>query len=107
MATPPVVVHEMTEYVKDTVPERWQEQCEQNLKEYAAFAAAYATGEEGDAKVQTLQEMFEQIYFDGPRTAKFRKKDVRAIGKLVAQLLKFEPGSRATARDLLDDPWFQ
>lgn len=95
----------MTDFATDTVPERWQEKCEQMLREYAAFAAAYA--DSGDEMVPTLQEWFEEICFAEQRTAEFTKEDVQAVGHLVGQLLKFEPGSRATARDLLASPWFR
>ncbi|EPE05772.1 serine protein kinase [Ophiostoma piceae UAMH 11346] len=75
-------------------------------KSMRPFAAAYA--DSGDEKVPTLQEWFEEIYFDEQRTAEFTKEDVQAVGHhLVGQLLKFEPGSWATARDLLASPWFR
>lgn len=102
MMTPPLLAKEMTEFATDALPGRWQKHWERMQKELASSPLAASNGEKGP----TLQEWLAEVYFDEHRTAGFTTEDMQQVGKLVGQLLKFQPGSRATARDVLNSPWF-
>ena len=36
----------------------------------------------------------------------FSRKDIRRVGELVERMLRLEPGARALAHEILQDPWF-
>ncbi|OCL14021.1 hypothetical protein AOQ84DRAFT_394724 [Glonium stellatum] len=61
----------------------------------------------GEKSGNTLQEWLEEIYFDGERNKDLTREDILKVGELVRRMLRFEPSMRASARDILQDPWFK
>lgn len=55
----------------------------------------------------TLQEWLEQMYFDDVKRVDFTRRDIAKVGELVRRMLRFEPGERALAREILEDAWFE
>lgn len=53
-----------------------------------------------------LHEWLEEVYFDGRRTPGLTREDITRLGEIIRSLLCFEPSVRASARQILDDPWF-
>lgn len=85
----------MLDTTQDDLPDRW-------LPQWKAMMRAEPRGEPG----QTLQEWLEEVYFDEEAHADFTRQDILKVGQLIGKLLRFEPSARASARDLLQDPWF-
>lgn len=54
----------------------------------------------------SFQEWLEEMYFDSDRKETLSREDIVQLGEIIGRLLRFEPSSRASARDILDDPWF-
>jgi len=54
-----------------------------------------------------LQKWLEEVYFGGPHNPDLTKDDILRLGLNIGKLLYFEPSARASAREILDDPWFQ
>ena len=54
-----------------------------------------------------LQEWLEKMYFDGERKEDLTNQDITKLGQIIRKLLHFEPSARASAREILDDPWFR
>ena len=52
----------------------------------------------------SLHEWLEEFYFDGDYKETMSREDVVRLGEVIGCLLRFEPASRALARDLLNDP---
>lgn len=46
------------------------------------------------------------MYFDGERKENLSREDIVKLGRIIGRLLWFEPSSRASAREILKDPWF-
>ncbi|KAI9927245.1 hypothetical protein MW887_003632 [Aspergillus wentii] len=92
MVTPPILVGQMLETASDALPERWQDK--------------WKAMDDGSAEGTGLQEWLEEVYFDG-RDKDLTKEDIVQLGRIVARLLYFEPSSRASARDILDEPWLE
>lgn len=80
----------------DILPERWEEIWE------TINAGAGKTERSGPK----LQEWLEEVYFDGSRRQDLTREDIVRLGQIIGKLLKFEPSARASAREVLDDPWF-
>ena len=89
----------MQEMASDDLPKRWQSIWETMNKGDAM------TTESSDS-APTLQEWLEELYFDGRGTSDLTREDIRRLGEIIGSLLYFEPSSRASARQILDDPWF-
>ena len=82
----------MEEMASDKLPERWQ-----GLKDAKTIP---------EASGPPLQEWLEQMYYDSVRKNDMTKEDIRILGGLIAKLLHFEPSKRASAKEVLSDPWF-
>ena len=96
MTTPTILVRQMLEMASDELPERWQQT-------WRAMDSA-SPGEKSD---YTLQEWLEEMYFDGERNEDLTRKDILKVGDLVRRMLRFEPSARASAREILQDSWFE
>lgn len=81
----------------DDLPKRWQEIW--NTMNKGDDVTAENSG-------PNLQEWLEEVYFDGCRTPDLTKEDITRLGEIIGSLLCFEPSARASARQILDDPWF-
>jgi serine/threonine protein kinase len=79
----------------DDLPERWK-------KAWDDMQAASP----GEVSYDTLQSWLEEMYFDGDRREDFSREEIRQLGRLIEKMLRFEPGSRASAEEILHDPWF-
>ncbi|KAF2492953.1 kinase-like protein [Lophium mytilinum] len=95
MATPVTVVQQMLETASDELPERWQQK-------WRTMDSAWT----GDKTENNLQEWLEETYFDGVRKEDLTREDIIKVGTLVSRLLRFEPSTRASAQEILQDPWF-
>ena len=85
----------MQEMISDTLPERWQS--EWNTMK----------GRDSDEIGVTLQAWLEETYFDEDKKQDLTTQDIKMLGGIVARMLRFEPSARASARDILNDPWFR
>lgn len=95
--TPRILVDQMREMASDDLPERWQ--------------GIWDTMNAGDdIKPQSsgpnLQEWLEEVYFAGPQSPDLTRGDIARLGQIIGRLLCFEPSARASARQILGDPWF-
>lgn len=86
----------MLDFSTDEMPRRWREKW-QVMKQDSG----------NDEAPCTLQQWLEDVYFDNERHPEFSKQDIREKPRLVERLLKFEPSSRASAGELLEDPFFK
>lgn len=86
----------MQEMASDDLPKRWQK--------------IWDTMDKGDVTAESpgpnLHEWLEEVYFDGRRTPDLTREDITKLGEIIGRLLCFEPSARASARQILDDPWF-
>ncbi|KAF2875293.1 kinase-like domain-containing protein [Massariosphaeria phaeospora] len=96
MATPVTVVRQMLETASDDLPERWQQK-------WRTMDSTWT----GGITENTLQEWLEETYFDGVRKEDFTREDIAKVGALVRRLLRFEPSTRASAQEILQDPWLR
>jgi hypothetical protein len=87
----------MREMATDELPERWQDQL--NTMNTGDVMATETVG-------PNLQEWLEEVYFDGPLSPDLTREDIVRLGQIIERLLRFEPSARASARQVLDDPWF-
>lgn len=55
----------------------------------------------------TLQDWLEETYFDEDKKQDLTRQDIKTLGRIVARMLRFEPSTRASAREILDDPWLR
>ncbi|EKV15731.1 hypothetical protein PDIP_39370 [Penicillium digitatum Pd1] len=97
LITPTILVGQMREMATDEIPERWQDKW--NTMNTGDVMATESTG-------PNLQEWLEEVYFDGPLSPDLTREDIVRLGQIVGRLLHFEPSARASARQVLDDPWF-
>lgn len=95
MTTPAILAGQMREMASDALPTRWEDLFE-----------TMNTGSAEETSGPSLQEWLEEMYFDGERKETLSREDVVQLGRIIGRLLRFEPSSRASARDILDDPWF-
>ncbi|KAJ9203259.1 hypothetical protein DTO164E3_2730 [Paecilomyces variotii] len=95
LITPTILVGQMRETASDALPERWQEA-------WKTMDDKAATEESGPS----LQEWLEDMYFDGERKEDLTKEDIAKLAQIIGKLLRFEPSTRASAREILGDPWF-
>ncbi|KAJ5824273.1 hypothetical protein N7447_006613 [Penicillium robsamsonii] len=98
LITPTILVGQMREMVTDELPERWQDKWKAMMKTGDTMATE-STG-------PNLQEWLEEVYFDGPLSPDLTREDIVRLGQIVRRLLHFEPSVRASARQVLNDPWF-
>lgn len=96
MLTPPMLVQQMIELIDDELPSRWQVKWQETKRE--------ASQEKDD---WMLQSWMEEVYFDNDKPPEFTRREIRAVAKLIARLMRFEPSTRATPSELLADSWFQ
>lgn len=87
----------MHEMASDDLPKRWQK--------------IWDTMNEGDGVTAespgpNLQEWLEELYFDERQIPDLTREDIVRLGKIIGSLLCFEPSARASARQVLDDSWF-
>lgn len=59
-----------------------------------------------EGPVPNQQEWLEELYFDSPHSPDLTKEDIARLGQIIGSLLLFEPSARASAKQVLDDPWF-
>lgn len=96
MTTPTILVRQMLEMCSDGLPERWQHSW------YAMDSRA-----PGEKSGYTLQEWLEEMYYNGERNEDLTREDILKVGELVRGMLRLEPSTRTSARDILQDPWFK
>ncbi|KAL4748172.1 hypothetical protein BDW72DRAFT_205823 [Aspergillus terricola var. indicus] len=84
------------ELTNKPLPERWLGLWEAMSGEVAAE----------DSRIR-LQEWLEEMYFDGQRKADLTGQGIVRLGHIIQKLLRFEPSARASAREILNDPWFR
>lgn len=96
LITPKLLVGQMQELTHEPLPERWLRLWETMSGDVAAE----------DPKTR-LQEWLEKMYFDGERKADLTSQDIARLGHIIQKLLRFEPSARASAREILDDPFFR
>ncbi|KLJ09852.1 hypothetical protein EMPG_14723 [Blastomyces silverae] len=97
MTTPTILVGQMREMASDNLPERWQ-----GIWDVTKTQNGMAV----EAAGPNLQEWLEEVHFDGSQNADLAKEDIAKLGEIIGRLLYFEPSARASAREVLDDPWF-
>ena len=97
MITPKILVGQMRNMASDDLPERWHER-------WNTMNANDEKTPESD--VYNLQEWLEECYFDSPQRPYFPREDIARLGQIIGKLLLFEPSSRASASEVLNDPWF-
>jgi serine/threonine-protein kinase SRPK3 len=95
LASPDSVAEDMLESTDDDLPQRWHEKYRTIVKEW--------TGEKPNSR---LQKWLEEVYFDDRKRQVFTREDIVKIGDLVRKLLRFEPSTRASVDEILQDPWF-
>lgn len=91
----------MQEMASDDLPKRWQDTWNKMDK-----GDAMATESSESESEPSLQEWLEEVYFDGHGTPDLTREDIRKLGEIIGSLLYFEPSKRASARQILDNPWF-
>lgn len=79
----------------DALPKRWEDK-------WPAKEAASMSG----TTEHTLQSWLEKVYLEDNKHKYFSQKDIEKVGEIVGRLLVFEPNARASADDVLRDPWF-
>ncbi|CAI7677900.1 unnamed protein product [Penicillium manginii] len=97
LITPRILVGQIREMATDELPERWQDQL--NTMNTGDVMATETVG-------PNSQEWLEEVYFDGPLSPDLTREDIVRLGQIIERLLRFEPSARASARQVLDDPWF-
>ncbi|CAG8068674.1 unnamed protein product [Penicillium nalgiovense] len=97
LITPAILVGQVREMATDELPERWQH--EWNTRNTGDVMPTESTG-------PNLQEWLEEVYFDSPLSPDLTREDIVRLGRIVGRLLHFEPSARASAKQVLDDPWF-
>ncbi|KAJ5322394.1 hypothetical protein N7452_010683 [Penicillium brevicompactum] len=98
LITPGILVGQMREMAGDNLPERWHDKWKR------MSAGGYSTAEEPGPN---LQEWLDEVYFDHPQSPDLTREDVARLGQIIGTLLQFEPSARASAGQVLDDPWFE
>ena len=54
-----------------------------------------------------LEKWLQEVYFDGERKQDLASEEIAQLGQIIRKLLRFEPSARASASDILRDPWFR
>ncbi|KAJ5413494.1 hypothetical protein N7465_005799 [Penicillium sp. CMV-2018d] len=97
LITPTILVGQMQEMASDDLPERWHGIWETMKGDH---------DEPPSSTVPNLQEWLEELYFDSPHSPDLTKEDIARLGQIIRSLLLFEPSARASAKQVLDDSWF-
>ncbi|KAI0879378.1 kinase-like domain-containing protein [Hypoxylon argillaceum] len=97
MLTRAILVSEMMEFCGDELPDRWREKLD--------AMGMGRTGSTSDTPC-TLLDWLEDIYFDDNKVSEFTRQDIARVCELVTRMLKLEPSSRASAKEITDHPWF-
>lgn len=87
----------MQAMASDVLPEKWQEI-------WGTMNAGDLTATESYGP--SLEEWLQEVYFDRTGPHDLTKVDIVRLGQVIGRLLRFEPSTRASAREVLDDPWF-
>lgn len=90
-----ILVGQMLDTTGEELPERWR-------SAWRAMESVKARGASG----QSLEVWLEEVYYDGEREVDLTREDVIKVGQLVRRMLRLEPSARASARQVLQDPWF-
>jgi serine/threonine-protein kinase SRPK3 len=98
MITHPVLVRQMQEMASDVLPARWHNSWDTMKEKDSGTPEPPGYG---------LQEWLEKVYFDGARKQNATPEVITRLGQAIGKLLYFEPCARASAREVLDDPWFK
>ncbi|PGH28484.1 CMGC/SRPK protein kinase [[Emmonsia] crescens] len=98
LTTPTILVGQMQQMTSDDLPERWQ--------------GIWDTMNAGDIRITentgpNLHEWLEEVYFEDLKSPDLTREDIVRLGQIIGKLLQFEPSARASARQVLDDPWFK
>ncbi|BCR88234.1 serine/threonine-protein kinase [Aspergillus chevalieri] len=96
LITPKILVDQMLEMTSEALPERW-------LGLWEAMGGGVGAESSGPG----LQEWLGNMYFDGERREDFTSEDIAKLGQIIRKLLRFEPSARASASEILSDPWFR
>ena len=86
----------MLDRTGEELPERWQ-----------SSWRTMTTKKPRGATTPSLQAWLEEVYFDSEITPEFSRADIAKVGELVQRLLRLEPTARASAKEILEDSWFQ
>ncbi|EKV16882.1 Protein kinase [Penicillium digitatum PHI26] len=97
MITPTLLVGQMQEMASDDLPNRWHEIWDKMNGD---------NDELTDNPAPTLQEWLEELYFGSPQSLDLTREDIVSLGRIIGKLLRFELSARASAKQALDDPWF-
>ncbi|KAF2223277.1 kinase-like domain-containing protein [Elsinoe ampelina] len=93
-STPESIPKQMIYMIKDDFPDQWQEKRRQIERQAP------------ESPSSTLQQWLNVVYFESEDKADFSRSEIEQVGHIIARLMKFEPGNRASADDILQDPWF-
>lgn len=93
----PSTVRQMLSLATDELPDRWR-QAWRKMDDSKPYAYP-------DDPFQTLLDL--AYYSRGRECAEIDGKKLRQIGDIISRMLYFESSSRATAEEILCDPWFQ
>ncbi|CAK48152.1 hypothetical protein CBS115989_1948 [Aspergillus niger] len=96
LITPKILVEQMQEITNEALPERW-------VPLWESMPGDDATADNGPK----LQEWLEETYFDGERKEELTRDDIVELGRIIRELLRFEPAARASVKEILNDPWFR
>lgn len=96
MTTPAILVRQMLETVSDDLPDRWK-------KDWHVMNRTSSDR----SSTCSLQDWLEQMYFDGERREDMSREDILRVGLLIGSMLRMEPSARASAKDVVQDAWFQ
>lgn len=100
LATPVTAVQEMLQTASDEMPERWQQK-------WRIMKSRVEEEEENEDKMEyNLQSWLEESYFDGVRKEDLSREEIGKLGALLRRLLRFEPATRASTQEILQDPFF-
>ena len=96
MTTPAILVRQMLETVSDDLPDRWKKDWHVMNRTSSDWSSTCS-----------LQDWLEQMYFDGERREDMSREDILRVGLLIRSMLRMEPSARASAKDVVQDAWFQ
>ncbi|KAK8238670.1 kinase-like protein, partial [Phyllosticta capitalensis] len=84
--------------VPQEIPERWRGQL-------GGLERAAESSGELDVR-NSLKQLYFNCPFDFQGAERFSRKDIIKVGELVSRMLRLEPAERATAAEILEDPWW-
>lgn len=87
----------MQEMAGDDLPKRWQKIWDTMKKGDTVTA---------ESPGPNLEEWLEEVYFEGRQVPDLTRGDIKRLGEIIGSLLCFEPSARASARQILNNPWF-